>query len=153
MRHSAALRYLASGADDSSIYMKVVRVEGRDVVCQAQNDSELSGLLTVLHDSSGQASTGGGLNLTDLPLLSQSDVAALKCAERLLPLPLPLLPSLLLLLLLVLVVAVVVVVVVKLLLLLADGRVSQPHRRFRNPASGYGLVRCLDLSAVSETNR
>mmetsp|Transcript_1064 Transcript_1064/g.3258 ORF Transcript_1064/g.3258 Transcript_1064/m.3258 type:complete len:747 (+) Transcript_1064:279-2519(+) len=70
-------RYLASGADDSSIFMKVVRIEGGDVVCQAQNDSELSGLLTVLH-SGDEAGSGGGLNLTDLPLLSDTDVAALK---------------------------------------------------------------------------
>lgn len=82
-------RYLASGADDSSIFMKVVRIEGGDVVCQAQNDSELSGLLTVLH-SGDEAGSGGGLNLTDLPLLSDTDVAALKCA---LPVPLSSTPN------------------------------------------------------------
>ena len=59
--------------------MKVLRMEGADVVCQAQNASELSGLLTVLHG--GDEASGGGLNLTDLPLLSRTDVAALKCAE------------------------------------------------------------------------
>ncbi len=139
--------------------MKVVRVEGRDVVCQAQNDSELSGLLTVLHDSSDQASTGGGLNLTDLPLLSQSDVNALKCAERQLPLRPPLLlpllvllPLLLLLLLLPLLVLVLVLLlpmmILILSLLLANGSWSQLHKRFWVSASrSDGLIRVFKLSA------
>lgn len=74
-------RYLASGADDSSVWLEVTRIEGRDVVCEAKNSSELSGLLTILHAE--HPDRGGGLNYTDLPLLSEHDEAALRyIAER-----------------------------------------------------------------------
>lgn len=40
-------RYLASGADDSSVWLEVTRIEGRDVVCEAKNSTELSGALVL----------------------------------------------------------------------------------------------------------
>lgn len=39
----AVFRYLASGADDSSVWLDVKRIEGREVVCEAKNATELSG--------------------------------------------------------------------------------------------------------------
>ena len=40
-------RYLASGADDSSVWLEALRIEGDDVICRAANATELNGLLTV----------------------------------------------------------------------------------------------------------
>jgi pyruvate kinase len=43
-------RYLVSGADSASLYLRVEEVVGgTDVVCTAQNDAVLDGLLTVFH--------------------------------------------------------------------------------------------------------
>jgi hypothetical protein len=36
-------RYLASGADDSSVWLEAKRVEGHEVICEANNSAELSG--------------------------------------------------------------------------------------------------------------
>ena len=42
-------RYLVNGADQSSLYLEVKDVKGGEVVCEAQNDALLDGLLTVIH--------------------------------------------------------------------------------------------------------
>eukprot|EP00884_Botryococcus_braunii_P014743 jgi/Botrbrau1/2326/Bobra.39_1s0015.1 len=42
-------RYLANGADTSSLYLQVKEVRGRDVICTAINDAVLEGMLTVIH--------------------------------------------------------------------------------------------------------
>lgn len=78
-------RYLSSGAEDSSVFLEVDRVEGSDVICRAKNASELSGLLTVLHSgvADGDSAALGLNNYIDLPLLAEHDVAAIKyIAER-----------------------------------------------------------------------
>jgi pyruvate kinase len=67
-------RYLASGADDSSVWLEAKRVEGHEVICEANNSAELSGLLTVLHAERH----GEGLNPTNLPLLSEHDTSAIR---------------------------------------------------------------------------
>jgi hypothetical protein len=37
------------GADSASLYLKVKAVQGDNVVCEAQNDAVLDGLMTVFH--------------------------------------------------------------------------------------------------------
>ena len=69
-------RYLVSGADDSSLYLEVKSVEGSDVICIAQNDAAMDGLLTVTHHSSNDEDKGS--MQADLPLLSEHDVHAIR---------------------------------------------------------------------------
>lgn len=76
----AAGRYLASGADESSVYLRVERIDGDDVICKAQTSSDLSGLLTVIHARGNGAM---GLNMTKLPLLSPRDIEGLRCGATL----------------------------------------------------------------------
>lgn len=68
-------RYLTSGADDSSIYLRVERICGTDVICKAQTSSDLVGLLTVIH---ARGHGDMGLNMTKLPLLSQRDIEGIR---------------------------------------------------------------------------
>lgn len=64
-------RYLVCGADSASLYMEVTEVTETDVICRAQNDAVLDGLLTVYHV---ERSSDQLLNLqNDLPLLSDYD--------------------------------------------------------------------------------
>ena len=64
-------RYLVSGADQASCYLVVEEVKDTDVICRANNDAVLDGLLTVFHL---ERSADELLNLqNDLPLLSDYD--------------------------------------------------------------------------------
>lgn len=42
-------RYLVCGADQASLYLTVKEVQGTEILCEAKNDAELDGLLTVFH--------------------------------------------------------------------------------------------------------
>lgn len=68
-------RYLATGADDSSVFLKVEEVSGTDVVCTAGADAVLDGLLMVFHlERSGESLS----NLqNDLPALTDFDKQAI----------------------------------------------------------------------------
>eukprot|EP00891_Asterochloris_glomerata_P008068 jgi/Astpho2/8068/e_gw1.00120.16.1_t len=71
----SCFRYLANGADESSLFLEVRSVKGENVVCEAQNDAMLDGLLTVIHSSDSEQIS----NIqADLPLLSEHDVAAIR---------------------------------------------------------------------------
>lgn len=64
-------RYLVCGADSASLFLRVTQVVGPDVICEAQNDAVLDGLLTVFH---GERSSDNLLNVqNELPLLSEYD--------------------------------------------------------------------------------
>lgn len=69
-------RYLVSGADESSLWLEVKSVEGSDVICTAQNDAVMDGLLTVTHHSANPEDKGS--MQADLPLLSEHDVHAIR---------------------------------------------------------------------------
>ncbi|KAK9811564.1 hypothetical protein WJX72_005997 [[Myrmecia] bisecta] len=69
-------RYLVNGADQSSLYLEIKEVKGEEVMCEAMNDAELDGLLTVIH--SERSDDGMSNRQTDLPMLAQHDVMALK---------------------------------------------------------------------------
>lgn len=47
--HANPGRYLVCGADSASLYLEVREVTEHDVICEAKNDAELDGLLTVFH--------------------------------------------------------------------------------------------------------
>ncbi|GBF87464.1 pyruvate kinase [Raphidocelis subcapitata] len=65
-------RYLVSGADTASLYLKVEDVVGgTDVICTAQNGALLDGLLTVFHVERSSDSLENMQN--DQPLLSDYD--------------------------------------------------------------------------------
>ncbi|KAK9840140.1 hypothetical protein WJX74_004030 [Apatococcus lobatus] len=68
-------RYLASGAEASSLYLQVEEVAGQEVICTAQNDADLTGLLTVLHQDRVEEGISSTL---DMPLLSEHDTHALQ---------------------------------------------------------------------------
>jgi hypothetical protein len=40
-------RYLVCGADSASLYLRVLQVEGQDIICEAQNSAVMDGLMTV----------------------------------------------------------------------------------------------------------
>jgi hypothetical protein len=40
-------RYLGTGSDSASLYLTVQRIEGGDIICAAQNDAVMDGLMTV----------------------------------------------------------------------------------------------------------
>lgn len=74
-------RYLVSGADQASLYIKVESVEnGTDVVCVAQNDATLDGLLTIFHVERSADGLSNAQN--DLPLLSEYDRQCLAALAR-----------------------------------------------------------------------
>ena len=70
------LRYLVSGADESSLYLEVQSIDGSDVKCIAQNDAVMDGLLTVTHHAANQDDKA--CMQADLPLLSEHDVHAIR---------------------------------------------------------------------------
>lgn len=53
-------------------------MEGDDVVCTANNNAVLQGLLTVIHSRVHEASEESHVVEADLPLLTQQDVEAVK---------------------------------------------------------------------------
>jgi pyruvate kinase len=74
-------RYLVSGADQASLYLKVESVvDGTDVVCVAQNDATLDGLLTIFHVERSADGLSNAQN--DLPLLSEYDRQCLAALAR-----------------------------------------------------------------------
>jgi len=74
-------RYLVSGADQASLYIKVESVQnGTDVVCVAQNDATLDGLLTIFHVERSADGLSNAQN--DLPLLSEYDRQCLAALAR-----------------------------------------------------------------------
>ncbi|KAG1681021.1 hypothetical protein FOA52_009981 [Chlamydomonas sp. UWO 241] len=72
-------RYLISGAESSSVYFKVESVTETDVICIAQNEAVLDGLLCVFHV---ERSAGGAVQnaQNELPLLADWDK---HCIEQL----------------------------------------------------------------------
>ena len=71
-------RYLVSGADTASLYLKAVAVTSKEVVCEAQNHASLNGLLTVFHL---ERSVGVGQvhnRQNDQPLLAEHDVTMIQ---------------------------------------------------------------------------
>lgn len=69
--HSRVPRYLVCGADSASLYLRVLDVQGTEVVCEAQNDAVLDGLLTVFHVERSTDTLSNVQN--ELPLLSDYD--------------------------------------------------------------------------------
>lgn len=68
-------RYLVCGAESASLYLQVVEVRGTDVICVAQNDATMEGLLTAYHV---ERSLSGVENLQNgLPLFSERDKACI----------------------------------------------------------------------------
>ncbi len=72
MSRSILSRYLASGGESSSLYLQVQEVKGTEVICVAQNESVLEGLLCVFH---AERSRGDGLSnvQNELPILCEWD--------------------------------------------------------------------------------
>eukprot|EP00884_Botryococcus_braunii_P017215 jgi/Botrbrau1/4177/Bobra.0192s0037.1 len=68
-------RYLVTGSEESSCYLTVERVEGLDVVCVANNDTTLDGLLTIFHTE--RAAEGVSNIQNNLPVLSPADEEAI----------------------------------------------------------------------------
>lgn len=73
-------RYLATGSEESSLYMQVTRITETDVVCTSQNDATLSGLLTVFHTERSASSLTNLQN--ELPVLHDSDKDSIKELAR-----------------------------------------------------------------------
>lgn len=73
-------RYLVSGADASSLYLRVDSATETTVTCTAQSSAVLSGLLTVFHTERSDGSVANQQN--DLPPLTDYDKAALRELAR-----------------------------------------------------------------------
>lgn len=69
-------RYLVSGADASSLYLRVDSATETTVTCTAQSGAVLAGLLTVFHTERSDSSVANQQN--DLPPLTEHDKAALR---------------------------------------------------------------------------
>lgn len=68
-------RYLNTGSDGYSLFLRVMALEGSEVVCVAENDATLSGLCTLVLVGEGEVR---GTFLHELPLLSGHDESALR---------------------------------------------------------------------------
>ncbi|PSC76198.1 pyruvate kinase [Micractinium conductrix] len=68
-------RYLATGADESSVFLTVDAVNGNEVVCSANSDAILDGLLMVFHTERSGESLSNLQN--DLPVLTDFDKQAM----------------------------------------------------------------------------
>lgn len=77
-------RYLVSGADSASLYLKVVEVlrDSGEVICLAENDAVLQGLVTIFHVE--RSTTGQDVaNLqNDLPLLTDFDKSSIEALGK-----------------------------------------------------------------------
>lgn len=72
-------RFLATGAEGGSLFLKVVSTTTTDIRCVAQNDASLTGLLTVLVSHREYALTTHAHDLNrDLPLMTEHDVNCIK---------------------------------------------------------------------------
>ncbi|GAX82387.1 hypothetical protein CEUSTIGMA_g9815.t1 [Chlamydomonas eustigma] len=83
-------RYLVSGADSASLYLEVEHIQGTEIVCFAQNDAVLEGLLTVFHAEK----SGNDMEMlneqymemlneqNDLPLFSEEDKMGLQYLSK-----------------------------------------------------------------------
>ena len=69
-------RYLATGADDASVYLEVQSKTTTEVCCVAHNDAKLDGLLTVFHMERDEKGIANKSNTQDL--FSKSDVEWIK---------------------------------------------------------------------------
>lgn len=69
-------RYLVTGADESSLFLEVVAIEGGDVVCEAKNGAVLDGLLTIFHQERSATALSNLQN--DLPALTDFDRQAVQ---------------------------------------------------------------------------
>ncbi|WIA20835.1 hypothetical protein OEZ85_005187 [Tetradesmus obliquus] len=68
-------RYLGTGSDSASLYLRVTRIEGADIICEACNGAVMDGLMTVFHM---ERSADSLLNLqNNLPLFSEYDRQAI----------------------------------------------------------------------------
>lgn len=76
-------RFLASGADGGSLFLEVQSNSNGEVVCVAQNDANLTGLLTVAvsHRSAELQSHEKDLN-NELPLLTAHDMEAIQALGK-----------------------------------------------------------------------
>lgn len=45
--HHIKCRYLGTGSDSASLYLRVTRIEGADIICEACNGAVMDGLMTV----------------------------------------------------------------------------------------------------------
>ncbi|KAL4425448.1 hypothetical protein ABPG75_009464 [Micractinium tetrahymenae] len=68
-------RYLATGADESSVYLTVTEVTPTEVICEAASDAVLDGLLMVFHTERSNESLSNLQN--DLPALTDFDKQAI----------------------------------------------------------------------------
>lgn len=64
-------RYLATGAEETSVYLTVASVEGDAITCVASNAASLGGLLTVFHTERSEDGLSNMQN--DLPVLCPED--------------------------------------------------------------------------------
>ena len=64
-------RYLATGAEETSVYLTVTAVDGDAISCVASNAASLGGLLTVFHTERSEDSLSNMQN--DLPVLCPED--------------------------------------------------------------------------------
>lgn len=68
-------RYLATGSEETSVYVTVTSVEGATIVGTAGNDASLGGLLTVFHCERSADGVSNAQN--DLPALCEDDKVAI----------------------------------------------------------------------------
>lgn len=69
-------RYLATGAEDSSVDLEVTQVSPAEVVCVAKNDCQLDGLITLFHSERSATALTNLQN--DLPILCEHDKKAIE---------------------------------------------------------------------------
>ena len=68
-------RYLATGSEETSVYVSVTSVEGATIIGAAGNDASLGGLLTVFHCERSADGVSNAQN--DLPALCEDDKVAI----------------------------------------------------------------------------
>lgn len=69
-------RYLVTGSEDSSLYVKVDKIEGDDVYCTANNHANLDGLVTIFHTERSSDTLNNVQN--DLPIMTEEDKSNIK---------------------------------------------------------------------------
>lgn len=69
-------RYLVTGSEDSSLYVKVDDIQGDDVICTANNHANLDGLVTIFHTERSPDTLNNVQN--DLPIMTEDDKSNIK---------------------------------------------------------------------------
>lgn len=75
-------RYLATGSEGGSLYLRVLSVEGGEVKCVATNGASLDGLLTVMICGTCGGAAVEGAGEAALPLLTEHDVSAIRAFSQ-----------------------------------------------------------------------